>query len=107
MRWFRNLGERLRPARRLIIHQEDSLPAMLPRRDLVVAHADGEDWSVGLRCPCGCGDTLELMLLREVRPHWRLEVDRSRRPSLYPSIWRDTGCGSHFWVRRGQVHWCI
>jgi len=27
----------------------------MPRRDLVLAREDDEDWCVGMRCPCGCG----------------------------------------------------
>ena len=106
MRWLRNLGERLSPARRLRVHDDDSLPRQLPPRDLIVAREGGEDWAVGLMCPCGCGDVLELMLVREVRPHWTLSIDRRRRPSLHPSVWRDTGCRSHFWVKDGHVRWC-
>ncbi|WP_366809845.1 DUF6527 family protein [Sphingomonas sp.] len=79
---------------------------MLPRRDLVVARHDQEDWSVGLRCPCGCGETIELMLLPEVRPRWSLTLDQLDRPSLSPSVWRRTGCRSHFWLRCGRVTWC-
>lgn len=82
------------------------LPARLPRRDLVVARDDGEDWSVGMRCPCGCGDTIELMLVAEAKPRWWLTFDRRGRPSLSPSVWRRTGCRSHFWVRGGRVDWC-
>ncbi|WP_425373246.1 DUF6527 family protein, partial [Klebsiella pneumoniae] len=33
-------------------------------------------------------------------------VDGKGRPTLYPSIWRTTGCRSHFWVRIGRIHWC-
>lgn len=107
MRWFRNLGEQLRPRRKLVVHSDDTLPNVLPRRDLVVARDDdGETWCVGMVCPCGCGDTLELMLIPEARPRWTL-IDGGRRgPTLHPSVWRDQRCGSHFWVRRGRVRWC-
>lgn len=104
MRWWRNLRERLRPRRRLVVHADDALPPVLPRRDLVVAR-DGEDWAVGLSCPCGCGDVLELMLVAEARPRWTL-VEGQRGPSLHPSVWRDRGCGAHFWVKDGRVRWC-
>lgn len=106
MRWLRGLKEHLAPRRRLVVHDDDSLPDKLPRRDLVVARDDGEDWAAGLMCPCGCGAVLELMLIAEARPNWKLSVDHRGRPSLYPSIWRDTGCRSHFWLHRGRVRWC-
>jgi len=28
-----------------------------------------------MRCPCGCGDSIELMVIREVKPRWDLRVD--------------------------------
>ena len=27
--------------------------------------------------------------------------------SLYPSYWRDAGCGSHFIVWNSQIYWCL
>ena len=106
MLWLKNLWERMRPARLLLVHPDDSLPPLLPRRDVVVARDGDEDWAFGMHCPCGCGAVLELMLVPEVRPHWRLSVDRQGRPTLFPSVWRDLGCGSHFWLRAGRVVWC-
>jgi Family of unknown function (DUF6527) len=110
MKWlghaWRQLITALTPDRKLIIIEGDSLPTRLPRRNLVLAREDGEDWCVGLRCPCGCGKQLEMMLLREVNPRWDLTVDERRRPTLYPSVWLRDGCRSHFWVRQGKVVWC-
>jgi len=106
-RWWRNTKERwLLPARQLRVIEGDTLPLGLPRRDLMVAREDGEDWSVGMSCPCGCGETIELMLVAEAKPRWSLAVDGRNRPSLSPSVWRRTGCRSHFWVRTGRVKWC-
>jgi len=106
-RWWRNTKERwFLPARQLRVVEGDTLPIRLPRRDLMVAREDGEDWSVGMSCPCGCGETIELMLVPEAKPRWTLAVDGRNRPSLSPSVWRRTGCRSHFWVRAGRVHWC-
>lgn len=105
-RWFGRLWDRWGPARRLVVVEGDALPTSLPRRNLILTRDDGDDWSVGMRCPCGCGDTIELMLLEEARPRWDVEVDGAGRPSLRPSVWRENGCRSHFWVRSGRIHWC-
>ncbi|MGM5058302.1 DUF6527 family protein [Rhizobium sp. 814_E9_N1_1] len=104
--WLRRLGDRYGPARRLQVVDGDTLPLILPGRDLVLTRDDGDDWSVGMRCPCGCGDTIELMVLPEARPKWDVTVDGGGRPTLHPSVWRKTGCRSHFWVRGGRIHWC-
>ncbi len=84
----------------------DILPATLPERCVVVTSEDGEPWSAGLACPCGCGDMIELPLFPEADQHWRVRVGDDGLPSLSPSVWRRTGCRSHFWLRRGRIHWC-
>ncbi len=62
-------------------------------------------WSL-FKCPCGCGDVITLSLQSVHRPHWRLVKSPSGRPTLYPSIWRDKGCKSHFWLTDGRISWC-
>jgi hypothetical protein len=105
-RWGCREWDRRGPARQLVVVNGDALPAALPRRDVVLLRDDGEDWSLGMRCPCGCGGTIELMLIREAKPRWDLDTDERHRPTLRPSVWRKTGCGSHFWLRQGRIAWC-
>ena len=104
--WWRRMRAALAPRRSLKIVQGDILPEKLPHWNLVVARDGDEDWSVGLWCPCGCGQRLEMMLLKEVKPRWDLSVDRRGRVSLHPSAWPREGCKSHFWVRSGKIIWC-
>lgn len=94
------------PVRKVRIAATDELPAHLPRKDLILVHDDGEDWSVGFWCPCGCGESIELALLQDVKPRWDLIISLEGLPTLHPSVWRRTGCRSHFWLRDGIVHWC-
>jgi hypothetical protein len=104
--WWRRMIAALAPPRLLQIIEGDMLPAQLPRRNLILARDGDDDWAVGLRCPCGCGQRLEMMLLKEVKPRWDLFVDRRGRVSLHPSVWLREGCKSHFWVRTGKIVWC-
>lgn len=104
--WWRKFTAAIVPARRLHVVAGDTLPETLPGRDLVLARDDDEDWSVGMRCPCGCGQRLELMLIKEVKPRWDLSADPSGAPTLSPSVWLRQGCRSHFWLRGGKVIWC-
>lgn len=104
--WFRNALERLKPARRLVIIDGDSLPARLPSRDLVLARDDGEDWCIGFKCPCGCSRTIELLLINEARPRWTVKSNAEQKLTLQPSIWLQTGCRSHFLLIEGRVIWC-
>ncbi|SDU08662.1 DUF6527 family protein [Stappia sp. ES.058] len=104
--WLRRLWDQHGPARRLIEVDSDVLPNPLPIRNLVLLRDDGDDLSVGMRCPCGCGATIELMVIPEAKPQWSFSTDAQGRPTLHPSVWRNTGCRSHFWVRTGRIHWC-
>src|SRR5271156_4058247 len=105
-RWIRNLRAHLGPRRHLQIIDGDSLPSHLPRRDLVLARDADEDWCVGMRCPCGCGRTIELLVIPEAKPRWDVTVDGKGCPTLSPSVWLQKGCQSHFWLRDGRVQWC-
>ena len=104
--WWARLWERTSPALGLVIVSGDSLPKDLPNRDLVLARDGDEDWCIGMKCPCGCGRVLELLLIPEASPRWTLAIDGKGRPTLHPSVWVKDGCRSHFWVRSGRIDWC-
>ncbi len=105
-KWFWRALDRFGPRRGLQVIEGDSLPARLPTRKVVLAREAEEDWCVGMRCPCGCGHRIELLLIREAKPRWDLTVDAFGWPSLRPSVWLQGGCRSHFWLRHGRIEWC-
>lgn len=70
-----------------------------------VVSASKPKWSL-FRCPCGCGDVITLSLQAAHKPRWRVTNSDSGRPTLFPSVWRDKGCLSHFWLKDGRVFWC-
>ena len=104
--WIQTIADAIAPRRLVRIVEGDSLPEKLPYRDLVLVREDGEDWCIGLRCPCGCGRKLEMLLLKGVKPRWDVFSDKAGYVSLHPSVWLRDGCKSHFWIRRGRVIWC-
>jgi hypothetical protein len=59
-------------------------------------------WFV-MRCPCGCGEELPVNLDPDFSDAWRLYGDAETGFSLFPSVWRTTGCKSHFVVWRNQI----
>lgn len=103
--WILSIFEKLLPPRKLEIFVGEALPSKLPWRNLVLLRDAGDDWSVGMRCPCGCGQAIELALIPEAKPRWKLHAEPSTHPTLTPSVWLREGCRSHFFVRRGRVEW--
>ncbi|MER8867939.1 DUF6527 family protein [Mesorhizobium sp. M0751] len=57
-----------------------------------------------MKCPDGCGDVLTVNLDRRAGPAWRF-YRRQDGLTLFPSVWRDTGCGAHFIVWDDTIHW--
>jgi hypothetical protein len=61
--------------------------------------------SLLMRCPDGCGETLVVNLDPRSGKAWWFDIRRGE-PTLFPSVWREGGCGSHFIVWRGTILWC-
>lgn len=59
--------------------------------------------SLKFLCPCGCNDTISINLMPETGKAWRLTSDQNGTLSLYPSVWLDVGCCSHFILRRNNA----
>jgi hypothetical protein len=58
---------------------------------------------VVLLCPCGCGEALPINLDPRSAPAWSLYDRKDSGLSIFPSIWRDTGCQSHFIIWRNTI----
>lgn len=58
-----------------------------------------------MNCPCGCGDVLVVNLDPEAGKAWRAKVHQGAL-TLMPSVWRDSGCESHFVLWENRVWWC-
>lgn len=65
----------------------------------------GRPRSLVMACPDGCGSTLTVNLDPRVAKAWRL-YQGARGRSLYPSVWRDSGCEAHFILWKDHVLWC-
>ena len=55
-----------------------------------------------IRCPCGCGDDIVINLDRLAGPAWRL-YEKGAGVTVFPSVWRDSGCESHFVIAGGRI----
>jgi len=61
--------------------------------------------SLAMACPDGCGEQLTINLDERAGPAWRIYSSKQEL-SIFPSVWRDTGCRSHFIVWRSKIYWC-
>lgn len=100
-----NIADTIGAPRRLQVARGEFVPARLPWRGVILVRDGGEDWSVALRCPCGCSRTIELLVVPEAAPRWDLTVNVRGQPTLHPSVWLRDGCRSHFWLRGGRIQW--
>ena len=85
--------------------RSEDIPETVEPLTVVAVGEDEHLWYAVLKCPCGCGETIQLSLLQDERPRWRL-TSRDGVPTLSPSVWRHRGCLSHFILRDGLVIWC-
>jgi hypothetical protein len=88
-----------------VSHRREASTFLERAGDAVLVHR-GVARSVAIACPDGCGEELTINVDRRSGPAWRYYLDGSRQLSLYPSVWRDTGCGSHFIVWHSKIYWC-
>lgn len=56
-----------------------------------------------IKCPCGCGDEIPINLDERAGPAWRVFHSEKSGLTLYPSVWRDSGCMSHFILWRNDI----
>lgn len=72
--------------------------------DLVIVRR-GVPRSVVIACPDGCGELLTINLDSRTGPAWKFYEGR-RGVTLFPSVWRDDGCKSHFMLWHDAILWC-
>jgi hypothetical protein len=78
--------------------QEEGRSATVDHKVLaLVINGTKPKWLL-FRCPCGCGELLRINLTPSIRPCWRLRISGNGKLSLYPSIDRESGCYSHFFL---------
>lgn len=80
-------------------------PEDLNRRMIYIIGTNDQPWLVYFLCPCGCGKSIKLNLLRDATPCWYLGHVKSNKISIFPSIRNINGCKSHFIIRNSKVFW--
>ncbi len=72
------------------------------RGDAVLVRRDTPRWLI-MVCPCGCNDVIPINLDERSGPAWEYYAGQTNGLSVFPSIWRDTGCKSHFIIWYGRI----
>lgn len=93
-----------RPYRAVI--REGKMPRFIAPKTLYILNEDDDPWQATMRCPCGCGSALEMNLVPDEKAVWRAKVEPDGTGTLHPSVWRQVGCRSHFFIRNGKISWC-
>jgi hypothetical protein len=88
------------------LERGEDLPGLYKAQRVYVAGEGENAWAAGLLCPCGCNEVIELNLIQSVRPNWQVWEDADGTANLSPSVWRQKGCRSHFFLRSGRIDWC-
>lgn len=99
LRW---ISRRPAPLKTLKVEE---LPDQLNATSLYLVGEGKYLWFAAMVCPCGCDAIINLNLLPETRPRWKLTEHTDGTVSLHPSIWRTKDCRSHYFVRRGLIEW--
>lgn len=95
-----------------MIHPKLTYKATVPSRaaassylkdpgDAVIVDRQGPRWLI-LACPCGCGSEIPVNLDPRAGSAWSL-YKGNKGISVYPSVWRDTDCESHFIILRNTI----
>ncbi len=87
-----------------VASRDDARPFLVTPGDIVLVQR-GRPRSVIMKCPCGCGEELVINLDDRIGPAWRLYRDK-RGLTLFPSVWRESGCRSHFIVWHDTILMC-
>lgn len=70
--------------------------------DVAVVMRGKPRWLV-IRCPDGCGEILRVNLDAASGKAWRI-YGSQQLITVFPSIWRDSGCRSHFIIWDGALY---
>lgn len=88
-----------------VVATTPDIQSLKDREFVEVNYKNKSSW-VLFRCPCGCRDVITLSTQNSHNPNWNIFKNKFGLPSLYPSVWQNSGCYSHFWVKNGRIQWC-
>lgn len=81
-----------------------TIPEILTPGVLYVEGGAGQYCFASLLCPCGCKEEININLDSNESPCWKLSP--TKLSDLSPSLWKSSGCKSHFFLKKGTIKWC-
>src|SRR6266702_3855520 len=87
--------------KRVVESRADASGQLHSPGDAVLIKRGSPRWLL-LKCPCGCGEQIPVNLDARAGKAWRLYRNKTGL-TLFPSVWRDTGCEAHFIIWRDQI----
>jgi hypothetical protein len=101
---YRKLLKKNTPLRTVVVEE---VPDSIEPGAFYLLGKGQKPWAAVFQCPCRCDATIELNLLAETRPCWRVRRHWDSSPSLWPSVNGFVGCRSHFWLEKGLIRWAF
>lgn len=84
----------------------DSVPEKYLTNTVYLIGENLQFWLLTMLCPCGCNNIIDINLLKENKPSWEVKLNQSGNTvSVTPSIWRTSGCQSHFFIKNNKIVW--
>ena len=81
----------------------DDSPDLVEPEICYIVEENKQHLKAVFKCPCGCGLDIVLNLIPTTRPRWILEIHPDNTVTFSPSINRNVGCKSHFFLRKGRA----
>lgn len=89
-----------------VVYFEDLPMELVPNTVYLIGEKENP-WQAAFICPCGCNATIQLSLLKDSKPRWKVYFEKKGAVSLSPSINRKIGCKSHFFIEKGKIDWAF
>lgn len=84
----------------------EELPEEIETDTIYISGDNKHIWYAAMQCPCGCGEIIDLNLIQNQHPCWKIKWNLLGSITIAPSIWRTKNCMSHFFLINGKIHWC-
>ncbi len=83
----------------------DEMPKTFVPHTVYVLGNTKNQYLATILCPCGCKESLNMNLTPTAKPRWKLKFSNDKTVSFHPSLWKKSGCKSHFFLRDGKINW--